>query len=1521
MHLHSFLILAVASRATLTFGADLALSCDFDGGFCGFNNTGTLDWTRNSGSTASGGTGPYGDHSSGTGSYLYTEASSPNSPYGGPFVIESALRTKGIQTVSFWYSMNGPALGELRFETTDDSGEVGDQAASWITHWAKNGDQGLQWQFATFSSDSPLARRVRFWSTTGSSYAGDIAVDDVEIAKWGSPAPTTSPQPTASPKPTSRPTPLPSPTPTTATLSTGVQLQAAVVTGATVVIDGPMYLESVVLIDEISSLTVVGAGDSGGTMGKISGNKTVCIMFFSGTSTTAELGNLTLTDGYSDYAGGGALVVQAGARVSLKNVVISNCYTTRKGGAIVLFGAFLRMQECNILNNVAASDGGGMLVTSGATLLAIKCNFVLNQALYGGGVAIAPGVSLQFHSCLFSQNEAISGGGIYAEFSNASFTDCIVTENKAEAGGGFYLSGGDSTFFTLERCETSLNAGTNVGGGGMYVSGPHVNVIESSLVNNSATGPTFSVPQGDCTASGGCFFSPGFPSLYPPDNQCTIVADANGTLEVDSFSLNNVFSSMIVGGVSYTAHTGPDGVQVEAGEKIIWASTPTLFVAAGFQICYRVRVSGGGLHVSSGNVRIDHGSLVSNNWATSLGGGAFVSGGSVQIMASSMMNNRAGLGGGSFYFSGGLMSAQGISMNGDIEGPSAKSAVCSSTCSAGEYGVCTQVDGGEQCFVGCTCAPCPAGKSSSLANSVSQDSCKACGAGQYSAAGSSSCMSCAPGRYASDDAQDQGGGQIRQVIDGATTCNLCPPETFSSTPSALVCQLCPEGYTSLSGSTLCDLATPGFYIDSQNKINHCPKNSECFGGVEFPRPIPGYWVELHQPFHAGDVHRCKRGTCRGGVSVANTSCFDRSANTTHCSGSIMCGSGASSPLCGSCVQGYAYSAFDRDCVSCDEAADGSLALAAWVVLSMSVFGTAVLIFVRLRLFPAAVERAIASIRRVDRIAMSGSLRVIYAMFQIIGSISLSADVVFPAPFHDMAGIFGGISLSLLPLPCVIGSNYLLEVFFWSTILPVLVAVNYATYFLRRARHWGDPTFRREGSRLHARITLVMFFVLVPVVLEKELSALVCIPVNGRKYVRDDTSIPCDSQRFRTFAATNIVFIACYFSTPIVFTVLLWRSRELINPTKTGRQNATDQGDLMAVDRLRFLFAVYTPANYLYEPFEIVRRIFLIGFIPLAAESPAKRAGIGVFVSLGCVLIRRESWPFVRQSTSLLAYVADCTVLLTFLSALAINTNLDSGIDPLWFGATLCLINTLILGLACFFGAVHIKKEYERSEWRQVLSSREHDILKRVMKVQPVDFEADSAFSSGIDAESSPGSTAESVLKKYLIASKDVKFEEMLGSGAYGRVFRGSFHGQAVAIKTMIDVTLESAQSFRAEIILTASLRSPYIVNFVGACWEQACACMVLELAPGGTLDSYLSIDRGETEALRWTEPLLGLAADVARGMTYLHGREYFDEVSGTAKSCIVHRDLKVNFQIIISCILPRPSYGAACCNHDCFAAG
>jgi serine/threonine protein kinase len=150
-----------------------------------------------------------------------------------------------------------------------------------------------------------------------------------------------------------------------------------------------------------------------------------------------------------------------------------------------------------------------------------------------------------------------------------------------------------------------------------------------------------------------------------------------------------------------------------------------------------------------------------------------------------------------------------------------------------------------------------------------------------------------------------------------------------------------------------------------------------------------------------------------------------------------------------------------------------------------------------------------------------------------------------------------------------------------------------------------------------------------------------------------------------------------------------------------------------------------------------------------------------------------------------------------------------------------------------------------------------------------------------------------LLIQFSLEPKEVVMTKRVGAGAFGEVFKGTCMGETVAIKTMIDVTEANVREFKAEIILTATLRHPNIVNFVGACWRKELMCLVLEWVGRGSLRDLL-----ETRDLKWDDPLLKLASDIARGMNYLHNRKYYDEREGQTVQCIIHRDLKPDNALI-----------------------
>ena len=79
--------------------------------------------------------------------------------------------------------------------------------------------------------------------------------------------------------------------------------------------------------------------------------------------------------------------------------------------------------------------------------------------------------------------------------------------------------------------------------------------------------------------------------------------------------------------------------------------------------------------------------------------------------------------------------------------------------------------------------------------------------------------------------------------------------------------------------------------------------------------------------------------------------------------------------------------------------------------------------------------------------------------------------------------------------------------------------------------------------------------------------------------------------------------------------------------------------------------------------------------------------------------------------------------------------------------------------------------------------------------------------------------------------------------------------------------------------------------------DKSLTCLVLEWAAKGTLGDMLEDSK---VTLRWEEPLLRLAIDIARGMSYLHSWKIFDERTHSFKEGVVHRDLKPDNCLITS---------------------
>lgn len=138
-----------------------------------------FDWSLNTGGTASSGTGPSGDHTTGSGIYVYTETSSPVA--GGDIALleSQCIDITGISSidVTFWYHMFGPNIGTLELQ--------GLEGATWNTFWTLSGDQGDVWNQAMVNiPTSEGVEKLRFRaevSSVGNPWQNDFALDDIQL--------------------------------------------------------------------------------------------------------------------------------------------------------------------------------------------------------------------------------------------------------------------------------------------------------------------------------------------------------------------------------------------------------------------------------------------------------------------------------------------------------------------------------------------------------------------------------------------------------------------------------------------------------------------------------------------------------------------------------------------------------------------------------------------------------------------------------------------------------------------------------------------------------------------------------------------------------------------------------------------------------------------------------------------------------------------------------------------------------------------------------------------------------------------------------------------------------------------------------------------------------------------------------------------------------------------------------------------------------------------------------------------
>ncbi|KAF7249840.1 RAF proto-oncogene serine/threonine-protein kinase [Varanus komodoensis] len=129
-----------------------------------------------------------------------------------------------------------------------------------------------------------------------------------------------------------------------------------------------------------------------------------------------------------------------------------------------------------------------------------------------------------------------------------------------------------------------------------------------------------------------------------------------------------------------------------------------------------------------------------------------------------------------------------------------------------------------------------------------------------------------------------------------------------------------------------------------------------------------------------------------------------------------------------------------------------------------------------------------------------------------------------------------------------------------------------------------------------------------------------------------------------------------------------------------------------------------------------------------------------------------------------------------------------------------------------------------------------------------------------------------------IEASEVMFSTRVGSGSFGTVYKGKWHGDvAVKILKVVDPTPEQFQAFRNEVAVLRKTRHVNILLFMGYMTKDNLA-IVTQWCEGSSLYKHLHVQETKFQMLQ----RIDIARQTAQGMDYLHAKN------------IIHRDMKSN---------------------------
>jgi hypothetical protein len=422
----------------------------------------------------------------------------------------------------------------------------------------------------------------------------------------------------------------------------------------------------------------------------------------------------------------------------------------------------------------------------------------------------------------------------------------------------------------------------------------------------------------------------------------------------------------------------------------------------------------------------------------------------------------------------------------------------------------------------------------------------------------------------------------------------------------------------------------------------------------------GWWT-------AGDTkdtyYKCPSKTsCLGGKTHPRKKNSTEYLNTTK----SRCETGYAGVVCAICDKGYYL--MDDLCLACLPANGGAEALVGLVFGgSFGVFMSLLIREMRVKSSKWYWERLKHSLKKGGDTLKADSLRktnqlgkhlkIFVGFIQILSVSDSVYEIPWPEEFVYFLRVMTPVNfdfLSMSGVGCLIEYNFF-HSYTMMMLIPLCVsAFVYATYVigLKRHEHHYKKKFthamRTQYTNHVLQFTMWIVLIIYPPLSRRSLEYFNCSGnIDGKFYLTKDYSIECFTGKWNVLLPVAFLSVAIYpLGIPALFAFQLWRHRQKLD-------------DDAVVARYGFLYEGYRPEAYLWDTWEMLRKLLLTGVVVLIFPGKSFQVVFIALCNLCFFAVLTIEKPYKPGGTRTLAFLSSFAITFTMMLGLALKAFEDA----------------------------------------------------------------------------------------------------------------------------------------------------------------------------------------------------------------------------------------------------------------------